>query len=359
MRSFMTCLSVLGLIALYLTMWPTPVSSVSWQAPENKGYIDEFSVNNKLSSVELISLNGEEGPEDFAVNSQGDVFFALLGGKVMKIDAENNISEFANTGGRPLGIEFAPNGDLIVADAYKGLLSISKEGEVNLLTDSVIGSQIRYADDVDITSEGIIYFSDASTKFSAKEYGTYAASLLDIMEHGGHGRVLKFNPETQETSVVVGGLQFANGISISHEEDAVLINETGSYRVLKHWISGDKAGTTDVILENLPGFPDNINKGNEGRYWLGLVSPRSDALDALSGHGRIRDAVQRLPAQLRPKAQLYGHVLAIDGNGTVLTSLQDPETTYSYTTGAVENGPWLYVSSLHEKKIARLKVPSL
>jgi len=290
----MTLLSVLGLIALYLTMWPTPVSSVSWQAPQNKGYVEAFEANNKLSSVELISLNGEEGPEDFAVNSDGEIYFALLGGKVMKIDRENTISEFANTGGRPLGIEFAPNGDLIVADAYEGLLSISKEGQVNLLTNSVMGSPIRYADDVDITSEGVIYFSDASTKFSAKEYGTYAASLLDIMEHGGHGRVLKFNPATKETSVVVGGLQFANGISISHEEDAVLINETGSYRVLKHWISGDKAGTTDVILENLPGFPDNINKGNDGRYWLGLVSPRS-ARDTL--HDLLERKTRHEPKQ--------------------------------------------------------------
>ena len=52
-------------------------------------------------------------------------------------------------------------------------------------------------------------FSDASTKFGAKANGgTYAASLLDIMEHGGHGRLLVYNPEDQTTKILMQGLNF-------------------------------------------------------------------------------------------------------------------------------------------------------
>ncbi len=352
-------LSVLGLMliaGLYLSFWPIPISAVGWQAPQDPGYVGDFEVNNRLSSLEIISLNGREGPEDFAVNAQGELFFSLLGGSVMRMDQNDQITEFVNTGGRPLGMEFAPSGDLIIADAYKGLLAVNPAGKIRLLTDTVLGSKIRYADDVDIASNGDIYFSDASTKFSAEQYGTYPASLLDIMEHGGNGRVIKYSPDTQESRVIVSGLQFANGITVTHDEQAILINETGTYSVLRHWIKGDKAGQTETLISNLPGFPDNINKGSHQGYWLGLVSPRSKALDMLAPFPFLREAVQRLPQFLRPKATHYGHVLLINDFGEVLISAQDPEDTYSFTTGAVEVGPWLYLSSLHEKRLARLKL---
>ncbi len=356
LKLLMAVLSLLGIASVYLLSWPVPVTPMAWVAPEDQGLTGDFEANDKLSSLQLISISGEEGPEDLAVDSEGRVYFSLLSGKIMRLNADNKAEDFADTGGRPLGIEFSPSGDLIVADAYKGLLSVSPDGKtVKLLTNSVLDSPIRYADDVDITASGEIYFSDASTKFPADIYTTYGASLLDIMEHGGHGRVLKYSPFTQKTTVVVSGIQFANGITVTHEEDAILINETGSYRVLKHWFKGEKSGTTDVLVDNLPGFPDNINRGENGTYWLGLVSPRSKPLDMLSEFPQLRTVVQRLPSSLRPKAERFGHVVSITGSGSVLESLQDPHHSYSFTTGAVESGGWLYVSSLHEHTLARLK----
>ncbi|GAA3919971.1 SMP-30/gluconolactonase/LRE family protein [Litoribacillus peritrichatus] len=360
LKFLMAVLSLLGLASIYLITWPVPVQPTAWQAPEDQGLTGAFAANDKLSSVEIITLGNEEGPEDLAISDSGEVYFSLLDGKIMRLNESNQPELFAETGGRPLGIEFSPDGNLIVADAYKGLLSISADGkEVTLLTKQVKGSPIRYADDVDITDTGVIYFTDASTKFPADIYETYGASLLDIMEHGGHGRVLKYSPETKETTVVLSGLQFANGLAVSHEQDAILINETGSYQVLKHWIEGKKKGTTEVLISNLPGFPDNINQGRDGNYWLGLVSPRSKALDMLSGFPFLRSVVQRLPASLRPKAESFGHVVLINGSGEVITSLQDPRSQYGFTTGAVESGEWLYVSSLHEKVLARLSLSGM
>ncbi len=348
-------LFVVALAVIYLLTWPVSVSPVAWQAPENKGLVGDFSANNKLAALEIISLSGHEGPEDLAVSDTGQVYFSLLNGNIMRLTDDNQAELFAQTGGRPLGIEFSPSGELIVADAFKGLLSVSADGAaVTLLTDTVLGETIAYANDVDIADNGDIYFSDASSKFSASASDTYSASLLDIMEHGGHGRLLKYSIKTRETSVVLEDLQFANGIAIAHEQDAILISETGNYRILKHWISGEKTGQTQVLLSNLPGFPDNLNRGNNGQYWFGLVSPRSGILDKLSSFPKLRTMIQRLPATIRPKAQALGHVVAIDGHGKVQQSLQDANQSYSYTTGAVESGKWLYMSSLHEKALARI-----
>ena len=116
----------------------------------------------------------------------------------------------------------------------------------------------EYADDLDIADNGVIYFSDASTKFGAKDNGTtMAASLLEIMESKGTGRVLAYDPRTMQTRTIAKGLVFPNGVAM-HPDGSVLVNETGRYRVLK--IDPATGQMTDWIT-NLPGFPDNINPG--------------------------------------------------------------------------------------------------
>ena len=218
------------------------------------------------------------------------------------------------------------------------------------------GVPIVYADDLDLTEDGKIYFSDASSKFGAESNGgTYAASLLDIAEHGGHGRLLVYDPADQSTKLVMAGLNFANGVATAADSSFVLINETGSYRIHKYWLTGEKAGTAEVIIDNLPGFPDNIVRGRDGRFWVGLVSPRSQELDNISSSPLIRKMVQRLPQFMQLAAESYSHVIAIDGDGNVLTSLQDPNGQHHTNTGALETDDWLYISSLHADNLARIK----
>ena len=68
----------------------------------------------------------------------------------------------------------------------------------------------------------------------------------------------------------------------------------------------------------------------------------------------LRKIVYRLPDSLQPQAQHYSHVFAIDGDGKVVTSLQDPEGHYHTNTGALESEQWLYISSLQAADFARI-----
>ena len=339
-------------LAGYLAFMPVSIDPVGWQSPENQGYTGRFAQNQHLSQLTRVELNGDIGPEDLDVGPDGLVYFSLLNGDIKRIDENNQIEPWVNTGGRPLGIEFDQAGNLIVADAMKGLLSISPEKQITTLLENVDGIDVRYADDIDIANDGKIYLSDASTKFHADEHGTYGASLLDINEHGAHGRLIEFDPATGKATTLLDGLNFANGVAMSHDQQSVLINETGTYRVLRVGLNGSDRGQVSVVIDNLPGFPDNLAQGNNGLYWLGLVSPRSAALDALSEFPTLRKVVQRLPAFMRPQAQHFGHVVAIDDSGNVVHNLQDPLGMYGQTTGALEVGGKLYVSSLHETALA-------
>ena len=63
----------------------------------------------------------------------------------------------ARTGGRPLGIEFAPDGRLLVCDALRGLLWVDPaSGAVELVTAEVDGVPMRFCNNAAIADDGTI-----------------------------------------------------------------------------------------------------------------------------------------------------------------------------------------------------------
>ena len=358
MKTYSKILLLLVLAGMaYLAAWPVPIEPVSWQPPVSAGYTGKFAENSRMEAIRRISLGEHSGPEDIALGSDGLIYISTHDGAILTYDLEKEeIKTFANTQGRPLGIEFGPNGTLYVADAYRGLLTIDRNGDVSVLTNITSdGSPILYADDLDITRDGIVYFSDASTKFGAKDYGgTLPASLLDIFEHGPNGRILKYDPKSGETTTINEGMSFANGVALTADEKHLLVAETGSYAI--HKINLEEPRQSQVIMSNLPGFPDNINDNPDGTFWFGLASPRSQPVDDLAESPFLRKVVQRLPAFVRPKPLRYGFIARIDENGTVLETIQGPSGDYVLTTGAIDgpNGE-IFISSLTEKDLAVLE----
>lgn len=349
--------SLVGLLFLYLLIAPVPIDPKSWQAPANPGYTGNFEVNDRLAELETLSISDYSGPEDVIADTQGNLYVSTHEGVILRLSPDDSEPEvFAKNLGRPLGLAFDQQGNLLVADAYLGLLSINPKGEIKVLLDSVAGKPLVYANNLDISEDGRIYFSEASSKFGAEENGgSYPASLLDLMEHGGHGRLMVFDPNTKEVEVLMSGLQFANGVALAHDESFVLVNETGNYRILKHWLKGSQQGQTEELVSELPAFPDNLNRGLNGLYWAGLVSPRNPLIDALSDQPFWRKVVQRFPAFMRPKATFYGHVVAFDDQGRIIHDLQDPSGAYPTTTSVFETENNLYIGSLTAKVLGRLK----
>ena len=219
-------------VVLYFAVWPVPIDPVAWESPPNSGYSGPFAQNERLRGIQVLPIGDNHGPEDIALDAQGRIYVSTHEGRIVRLQADgSNPENWVNTGGRPLGIEFDNNGNLIVADAFRGLLSISQDGSITELATVADGIPIRYANDVDVAANGKIYFSDASTKFGAKEWGgTYEASLLDLMEHGGHGRLLVFDTMNGKAKTLLDDLNFANGVAVSHDQSYVLVNETGNYK---------------------------------------------------------------------------------------------------------------------------------
>lgn len=354
--------AVLGLGAAYLALWPVPIAPVSWEAPLDAGYAGAFETNTRLANLERLSIGETYGPEDVAYRETQDglrIYVSGHKGEIIEVDPiTKDHRTVANTGGIPLGIEFDDAGTLYIADAHKGLLSMTPDGTLSLLTDSVDGTPIAYADDLDIGPDGVVYFSDASTKFGAQEIGsTLGASLLEIMEHGKTGRVLSYDPRDGVTRVVADGFSFSNGVAMAADGMSILVNETGTYSVHRIFVDGPRKDEREVVLENLPGFPDNINDLPDGTFILGLISKRAPFLDDNSAKPFMRKLAMRLPASWRPQAENHGFLIHLSAQGEVMHTLQDPSGAYPQATGGiVAPDGYLYVSSLSATELARVKL---
>jgi len=172
--------------------------------------------------------------------------------------------------------------------------------------------------------------------------------------------VLAYTPATRTTRVVAHGFSFANGIALSSDGHTLFVNETGRYRI---WKVDGHAKDIDVrrgspaarvLLDNLPGYPDNLMRGRDGRIWVGLFKPRNPAADSLADQPFLRKVLLRLPRSLIPLGESYGHVFAIDEEGHVTEDLQDPSGAYPETTSATETADRLYIHSLHAHTIGWL-----
>jgi strictosidine synthase len=257
-----------------------------------------------------------------------------------------------DTKGRPLAMEWHPDGRLIVCDAHAGLLAFSTDGKVEVLATGFGGIPFHFVDDLAITKAGVIYFSDASARFSIEGF------TEDLLEHQTTGRVLSYDPATKQLALVADGFSFANGVALSGDESYLVISETGAYRLWRVWLTGERAGKKELFA-NLPGFPDNVRwSPTRNGFWVALGSPRKPEVDLLAHWPAVRRIIAALPKGVQPKPARISWVALIDGEGKAVESLMhEAPDSYSPIACATEANGWLYLGSFAREGVARFKLP--
>ena len=308
-------------------------------APKMEGALRE---NSALSSVKLLAEGKLNGPEDIAVGNNGNVFTGLEDGRIVKISPDGEVVTFAETGGRPLGLQWGPSGDLIVADGVRGLLTVNLEGKVTVLVPRAETVPLEMADDLDVSSSGLIYFSDATGSEVGMDY------YQDLMIHRPLGRLLRFNYYTDDLEVLLTGLYFANGVALSPDEDFVLVSEMSEYRITRLWLKGPRVGDRDVFADNLPGFPDGISGDGDGNYWVAMVSPRMWFVDNIVLPNLwLRKLLMHFPTWTRLSGASYGFIIQLNSEGEIVESLHDPSgKSLSGITNVIERDGKLYIGTL-------------
>ncbi|KAK7850286.1 protein STRICTOSIDINE SYNTHASE-LIKE 3 [Quercus suber] len=346
------------LLALYCGTDPLRHSAIS-DFPEFESYrVDmppwsqvptEKDTQNLLQNSEIKFLNQVQGPESVAFDPLGRGPYAgVADGRVVFWNGQSWI-DFAYTSpnrselcdpkpsplsylknehicGRPLGLRFdKKTGDLYIADAYFGLLKVGPEGGLaTSLTTEAEGVPLGFTNDLDIDEEGNIYFTDSSTTYQRRNFMQLVFSAEDT------GRVLKYNPTTKETTVLVRNIQFPNGVSLSKDGSFFVFCEGAIGRLRKYWLKGEKAGTSEV-LAILPGFPDNVRTNEKGEFWVAVHCRRNMYTYLCALYPQVRKFLLKLPVPAKIQFLLHiggrphGVVVKYSPEGKLLQILEDSQ----------------------------------
>jgi sugar lactone lactonase YvrE len=324
-----------------------------WRPPQDVGLRGPFAPNDALAHLDVIPLPGS-GAEDVAVDSSGAIYTGTREGYLLRISPDGrSVERLAQTGGRPLGIEVHPDGWLVVCDAHRGLLRVNPStGEITELVTAIDSRPMRFTNNCAVAKDGTIYFSDSSQHFGLEEFKG------DLLSHTSSGRLIRRAPDGTIT-VLLDDLDFANGVALAQDESFVLVAETGGYRVTRLDLAGPEAGRRSVIIDNLPGIPDNMSTGSDGVFWIAMPTARNRLLDLLlSRPGFLRSAVWSMPERLQPDVTRITWVVGIDGEGDVVHNLQASGKDFHYVTGVREHDGRLYLGSLVEPGVAIVDLAS-
>ncbi|RDY08432.1 Protein STRICTOSIDINE SYNTHASE-LIKE 4 [Mucuna pruriens] len=310
--------------------------------------------DNQLQNIIKLGEGFLNEPEDVCVDKEGTLYTATRDGWIKRCRRNGNWENWKHIDSYTLlGITTAKKGGLIVCDSTKGLLKVTEEDGFTVLVSQVNGSQLRFADDVIEAWDGNIYFSVLSTKFDLDNV------YLDVLEARPHGQLVKYNPTSNETVIVLDNVACANGVALSKDEDYLVLCET--WKCMRHWLKGANKGTTDIFIENLPGGPDNINLAPDGSFWIALVQLTSERLEFVHKYKITKHLVASFPRliNLVNGAKKKAMVVNVATNGTIIRKFDDGDgKVITFVTSALEFEDHLYLGSLNSNFVGKLPLHS-
>jgi ribose transport system permease protein len=322
-----------------------------------------YAVNDKLGQIELIGLGRVESPEDVILDADDNLYCGTRHGNIMRFFAPDyqRMEVFAHVGGQPLGMAFDKQGNLYVCDGGMGLYRVTPDRKVEKVTDEtnrsllsiVDDSRLRLADDLDIAPDGRVFFSEATIRYEMHEW------QIDSLEGRGNGRIICYDPRTGQTHTVLKNLVFPNGVCMGSDGQSILFAESWACRISRYWFDGPKKGKLEVVIPDLPGYPDNINRASDGNYWIAIMGMRGPAFDlAMRSPGFRKRMVKRLPQDewLSPNINV-GCVIKCSERGDILESFWDfSGENHPMITSMREHRGYLYLGGISNNRIGRYRL---
>ena len=323
-----------------------------------------YAVNEALSVAEPIGLGEVDGPEDVILDRDGHLYCGSRDGDIIRFFGPDHVRRevFVHIGGQTLGLAFDRDGNLLTCVGGMGLYKVTPDRQVIKLSDEtnrsllsiVDDSRMRLADDLDIAADGRVFFSEATIRYEMHDW------IVDALEGRRNGRIICYDPKDGSSRTIIPKLQFPNGICMVADGESFLFAETWACRISRYWFSGAKAGKLEIVIADLPGYPDNINRASDGTFWCGIIGMRAPAFDLAQRMPAFR---RRMVMRIARDEWLYpnmntGGVIKFDLAGTIVSSLWDfGGDKHPQVTSMREHRGYLYLGGIFNNRIGKYRIP--
>ncbi|XP_060072783.1 adipocyte plasma membrane-associated protein-like [Ylistrum balloti] len=378
--SWVWLLSALSAVfTVYVSLIPSPIRPNLYIYPKPLPALEgTLQKNNLLQRAKKLFEGQLLGPESITAGKNGTLYTGAQDGRILAFN-NTHIWTIARTGqnvpgcgsfelepicGRPKGLKMNREGDLLVLDAYFGLLKVNvSTGQMEMLLSSetgINGEPFFFLNSLDISQSGLVYFTDSTTRWGRRHY------RYEVMEVNALGRLIEYNPETKVARQLLGNLYLANGIALSQDESFLVISEMSVCRLSRLYLKGPKTGQMDIFSDNLPGYPDNIKINNHGNFYVGLGAVRYEGvskigpfLDLVGPYPGIKNFIAKVTPLFLFDIFVPRHaiVLEISPDGKIIRSLHDPTGQVTSAVGeAYQHQGYLYLAHFKSTFIGQIDI---
>ncbi|ALR12817.1 strictosidine synthase [Mycobacteroides saopaulense] len=327
------------------------IDPVRWQPPG----IRPLSLNPQpLPPLSIVALPGH-APEDVVADAAGNIWAGVADGKILRITPDGSeVAHVATTEHPPLGLHIARDGRVLICSRDKLLALDPASADIEPLVTKVDGPPLVFCSNVTESADGTIYFSESTARFPFELF------MAAILEGRPTGRVFRRDPDGTVTTIATG-LAFTNGVTLTADESALIIAETVGRKVSRYALTGPDAGALTPILEEIPGMPDNISTGADGRIWVTLASPRNALAEwLLPRTPAIRKVLWQLPDALLPSTDTDPWVIAVNPEtGSVVANIRGKSRDLRTVTGVVESGGRLWFGCIGSSAVGHISLADI
>ncbi len=262
-------------------------------------------------------------------------------GVVRKLAPDGTVTEAARTGGRPLGLAFDRDGNLVICDiGVECVLQLRPDGTLATLATEAAGQRLAFPNGAVFDAEGSLYISNSfDTSLSALAAAAGPGPLTDhdrlvrlpnermaaeVRDRTPSGSLCRIGPDGGG-EILARGLYCPNGIAIDPDETAVYVLQS----TVNNCVRVPLAGGTPELFAEFPSAPDGIAFDCDG------------------------NAIVTLP--------LLNRIVVVDPSGAQETLVDDPEgTVLDLPTNCAFGGPGfdqLYVGHVIADHVALVPYP--
>lgn len=218
---------------------------------------------------------------------------------------------------------------------------------------------LQFCNDLDVSADGRhIYITEP---FSNPKASSGLGAMPEGITLARNGRVWRYDTEAQSMGLVLENHVFSDGILVEHDaqgrESGLLVSETTNFRIGRVHFTGPKAGSYEVLWDNLPGLPDGLDRDEQGRVWVALIKERTPLMNWVHRNPWLKPFFLRIPARWLPPARGTG-VLGLSPDASQVIA-------YSHHNGSqlldisvvVPRGDTLYLPSFYKDNQGLTSIP--
>ena len=159
-------------------------------------------------------------------------------------------------------------------------------------------------------------------------------------------------------ALVIANLAKPDADAIANDVETYLVDrgievETFRYRVRRYYLSGDKAGQSDIWVDRLPGFADGIKGDGSGRFYIAMGTLRRTHLEWIHHRPWIKEQLTKLPRGLWARPSHQATVLELDSDGQTTRRFDDPTGRWRMLSSVYVHKGDFYLGMLDGDAIAR------